>query len=208
MRQFICRMSFACEVGVGMSVVLSVFVSLLPAVASTCLEEMRICPTDNPIGSSLFELAYSRSVIRSRETPLGNLVAGASHSFMTSRHCPNDPIARIVPCHTSRTLSSKRELGCFRYNYAPGEYITFVNAGGIRAAIPKGPVTLDTIKNVVPFGNEVRLVVANGTTVRAMLEHSVEANEPQGSFLVPFGLRFWWDPAAKPLERIRRVEVR
>jgi hypothetical protein len=190
-----------------MSVVLSVFVSLLPAVASapTCLEEMRICPTDNPIGSSLFELAYSRSVIRSRETPLGNLVAGASHSF---RHCPNDPIARIVPCHTSGTLSSKRELGCFRYNYAPGEYITFVNAGGIRAAIPKGPVTLDTIKNVVPFGNEVRLVVANGTTVRAMLEHSVEANEPQGSFLVVAGLRFWWNPAKPPLSRVVRVEVR
>ena len=86
----ICRMSFACEVGVGMSLALSVFVALLPAVASapTCSEEMRICPTDKPIVSSPFELAYSRSVIRSRETPLGNLVAGASHSFMTSRHCP------------------------------------------------------------------------------------------------------------------------
>ncbi len=99
-------------------------------------------------------------------------------------------------------------LVCCRYNYAPGEYIAFVNTGSIRATIPKGPVTLDTIKNVVPFGNELRLVVANGTTVRAMLEHSVEANEPQGSFLVPSGLRFWWDPSAKPLERITRVEVR
>ena len=98
-------------------------------------------------------------------------------------------------------------LVCCRYNYAPGEYIAFVNTGGIRATIPKGPVTLDTIKNVVPFGNELRLVVANGTTIRAMLEHSVEANEPLGSFLVPSGLRFWWDPAAKPLERITRVEV-
>ena len=105
-------------------------------------------------------------------------------------------------------MTLNRGLACFRYNYAPGEYIAFVNTGGIRATIPTGPVTLDTIKSVVPFGNELRLVVANGTTVRAMLEHSVEANEPQGSFLVPSGLRFWWDPSAKPLERITRVEVR
>ena len=104
-------------------------------------------------------------------------------------------------------MTLNRGLACFRYNYAPGEYIAFVNTGGIRATIPTGPVTLDTIKNVVPFGNELRLVVANGTTIRAMLEHSVEANEPLGSFLVPSGLRFWWDPAAKPLERITRVEV-
>ena len=105
-------------------------------------------------------------------------------------------------------MTLNRGLACFRYNYAPGEYIAFVNTGGIRATIPTGPVTLDTIKNVVPFGNELRLVVANGTTIRAMLEHSVEANEPQGSFLVPLGLQFWWDPSAKPLERITRVEVR
>ncbi len=105
-------------------------------------------------------------------------------------------------------MTLNRGLACFRYNYAPGEYIAFVNAGGIRATIPTGPVTLDTIKSVLPHGSELRLVVANGTTVRAMLEHSVEANEPQGSFLVPSGLQFWWDPSAKPLERITRVEVR
>ena len=83
-----------------------------------------------------------------------------------------------------------------------------MNAGSIRATIPKGPVTLDTIKNVLPHGSELRLAVANGTVIKAMLEHSVEPNEPEGSFLIPCGLRFWWDPAAKPLERITRVEVR
>ena len=83
-----------------------------------------------------------------------------------------------------------------------------MNAGGIRATIPEGPVTLDTIKKVLPHGSELRLVVANGTVIKAMLEHSVEPNEPQGSFLIPCGLRFWWNSAAKPLSRVARVEVR
>ena len=98
---------------------------------------------------------------------------------------------------------------------------------GIRATIPKGPVTLDLIKTVVrpvydhhagykevrackqvPFGNELRLAVANGTIIKAMLEHSVKADEPVGSFLVTDGLRFWWDPTAKPYSRVVKVEVR
>ena len=68
-----------------MSLIPSLLLALVPAVP-TCPEEMRICPTNNPITSSAVELAYSRSVIRSRETPLGNLVAGASYSFLTARH--------------------------------------------------------------------------------------------------------------------------
>jgi 2',3'-cyclic-nucleotide 2'-phosphodiesterase (5'-nucleotidase family) len=95
-----------------------------------------------------------------------------------------------------------------RHNFAPGEYIAIVNSGGIRAGIAKGPVTLDTVKSILPFGNELRFVVANGSTIKAMLEHSVEANEAQGRFLITSGLRFWWNPAAKPLSRVARVEVR
>ena len=59
----------------------------------------------------------------------------------------------------------------------------------------------------LPYGNELRLVVSNGTTIKAMLEHSVRADEPVGSFLVTEGLRFWWNPTAKPYSRIVRVEV-
>jgi hypothetical protein len=66
----------------------------------------------------------------------------------------------------------------------------------------------DVMSKVVPFGSELRLVVANGTVIRAMLEHSVELNEPQGSFLIPSGMRFWWNPYANPLARVTRVEVR
>ncbi len=59
----------------------------------------------------------------------------------------------------------------------------------------------------LPYGNELRLVVANGTTLKAMLEHSVRADEPVGSFLVVDGLRFWWNPTAKPYSRVVKVEV-
>ena len=97
--------------------------------------------------------------------------------------------------------------GAIRYNYEPGQYVAIVNSGGIRAGIPKGPVTRDTVKSIVPFGSELRLVAVTGATIRAMLEHSVTPNEPQGSFLIVSGLRFWWNPANKPLSRITRLEV-
>ena len=59
----------------------------------------------------------------------------------------------------------------------------------------------------LPYGNELRLVVVNGTTIKATLEHSVRKDEPVGSFLVTDGLRFWWNPTAKPYSRIVKVEV-
>jgi hypothetical protein len=72
----------------GMSLVLFLTLALLRAVpsAESCPEELRVCPTDKPITASPAELAYSKSVTRSRETALGNLVARASYSFLTARH--------------------------------------------------------------------------------------------------------------------------
>ena len=69
-------------------------------------------------------------------------------------------------------------------------------------------MTLATAKSILPFGNELRFVVANGSTIRSILESSVESDAPQGRFLIPYGLRFWWNPAAKPSSRVARAEVR
>ncbi len=66
-------------------------VLLLPVIAptQTCPEETRVCPTDRPTDKAItvspVELAYSKQVMRSRETPLGNLVASSSYAFLTAR---------------------------------------------------------------------------------------------------------------------------
>ncbi len=47
---------------------------------------------------------------------------------------------------------------------------------------------------ILPFGNEVRFGLINGTTIRLMLDRSVW-DIPGGPFLSVQGLRFWYDPA-------------
>ncbi len=59
---------------------------------------------------------------------------------------------------------------------------------------------------IVPFGNEVRFGLINGTTIRLMLERSVW-DIPGGPFLSVQGLRFWYDPARAQGSRVQRVEV-
>ena len=95
-----------------------------------------------------------------------------------------------------------------RLNYAAGEYIAVANGGGIRAGLDAGPVYKEDLVAVLPFSNEVRFAVANGTVVKQMLEHSVRNDGPSGGFLSVHGLQFWWDPKGKPGERVQRVMVR
>ena len=59
---------------------------------------------------------------------------------------------------------------------------------------------------ILPFGNEVRIGLINGTTIRLMLERSVW-DVPGGPFLSVQGLRFWYDPARARGSRVQRVEV-
>ena len=61
---------------------------------------------------------------------------------------------------------------------------------------------------MLPFSDEVRFAFANGSVVKEMLEHSVSKDRPSAGFLSVHGLQFWWDPKAKPGERVQRAVVR
>ena len=61
---------------------------------------------------------------------------------------------------------------------------------------------------MLPFSNELRFAIANGTVVKQMLEHSVRNDGPSGGFLSVHGLQFWWDPKGNPGSRVRRAMVR
>ena len=63
----------------------------------------------------------------------------------------------------------------------------------------------ENVQTVLPFKNEVRFVFVNGTVIKQMLEHSVRNDGP--GFLSVDGLRFVWDPKAKPGSRVQRAEV-
>ena len=181
-----------------------------------CPAEARVCCPDGPtqgklLTTSTFELPWTEALVRSRETGIGNLIAFSQYEFLIAR------FPEIPPHLHTPSLVSPVFVGvvfvCYlhcplcRHNYAPGEYIAATNGGGIRAGLKEGPVWEQVVDEIVPFGNEIRVGLINGTTIRLMLERSVW-DIPGGPFLSVQGLRFWYDPARARGSRVQRVEVR
>lgn len=90
-----------------------------------------------------------------------------------------------------------------------GVSIAIQNAGGLRASLPAGDVTMSDILTVLPFQNTLATFNLRGSGIRAALENGVSRREPEASrFPQVAGLRFTWDPAAEPGKRIMDVQVR
>jgi 2',3'-cyclic-nucleotide 2'-phosphodiesterase (5'-nucleotidase family) len=102
----------------------------------------------------------------------------------------------------------KPPTGLCRVNYAAGEYIAFINTGGIRAGLGKGSIDSAMVAAVVPFKNQARFASVNGTIIKLMLENGVsDVAGAAGRFLAISGLEFEYDPARPAGSRVTRVEV-
>jgi len=92
---------------------------------------------------------------------------------------------------------------------AQGTQIAFINGGGVRASMGRGPATMGAILVVLPFQNALATLTLKGRDLRAALEHGVsQVKEGAGRFPQVSGMRFVWDPAQPPGKRIVSVEVR
>ncbi|MGC8905149.1 bifunctional metallophosphatase/5'-nucleotidase [Thermus sp.] len=90
-----------------------------------------------------------------------------------------------------------------------GTQIALQNGGGIRASIPKGPITVGKVYEVLPFGNTLVVMDLKGKEVLAALENGVSQWESSaGRFLQVSGLRYAFDLARPAGSRVVRVEVR
>ncbi len=90
-----------------------------------------------------------------------------------------------------------------------GVQIALQNGGGIRASIPKGPITVGKVYEVLPFGNTLVVMDLKGREILAALENGVSQWEGQaGRFLQVSGLRYAFDLARPAGSRVVRVEVR
>ena len=89
-----------------------------------------------------------------------------------------------------------------------GASIDIISGGGIRDSIPKGDVTLGQVMSILPFDNYLVAFDLTGEQIIAALENGVsQVEDEQGRFPQVSGLRFVWDPGAKPGSRIVSVEV-
>ncbi|MCS7218737.1 MAG: 5'-nucleotidase C-terminal domain-containing protein [Thermus sp.] len=90
-----------------------------------------------------------------------------------------------------------------------GTQIALQNGGGIRASIPKGPITVGKVYEVLPFGNTLVVMDLKGREIKAALENGVSQWEAQaGRFLQVAGLRYAFDLSRPAGDRVVRVEVR
>ena len=85
---------------------------------------------------------------------------------------------------------------------ATGAQIAFYNGGGIRADLPKGPITLEMIYTVLPFDNLLATMDLSGAQIRELLEKSAQAEK----LLQVSGLQVEYDlskPAGSKVNSIR-----
>jgi len=73
-----------------------------------------------------------------------------------------------------------------------GAEIALLNSGSLRASIDTGPVSLEDIFKVMPFGNEIVLVDISGRELLKVLNRSVmgSRSDEDGGFLHVSGIRF------------------
>jgi 5'-nucleotidase len=91
---------------------------------------------------------------------------------------------------------------------SPGAEIAVTNAGGLRAGLPAGAVSLGDVLEVLPFGNTLAWLTLRGGELRAALEiglSRIAANG--GGFPQVAGLRLRFDPDAPPGQRLREVQA-
>jgi 5'-nucleotidase len=82
-----------------------------------------------------------------------------------------------------------------------GVQISFENRGGIRGRIESGPISLETVDELLPFDNKPVFATIPGDCLLNLLEHSV-AGGLGGPFLDEHGLKVAYDPHKEKGHRI------
>ena len=86
---------------------------------------------------------------------------------------------------------------------ASGAQIAFQNGGGIRADIPKGPITLETLFTVLPFDDDLVSMDLTGQKIMELLEKSVLAE----NLLQVSGMRIVYDLSKPSGVKVAAAEV-
>lgn len=66
--------------------------------------------------------------------------------------------------------------------------VAIINGGGIRASINEGPITVEEVMMVLPFGNQLATVELTGAELLEALKHDAGLPRPDGGFLQVSGL--------------------
>ncbi|MFH1811243.1 MAG: 5'-nucleotidase [Pseudomonadota bacterium] len=152
-----------------------------------CMENFNTCEGDKGavLGQTQVELDLRKSVVRTREAPVGNLVADAFH-------------------YTANLVCQRNGVACPDAAFQNGGGIRSQTACGERELIPIGALYERDVNQMLPFGNLLTVTEVSGWDLKLALEHSVdELGLPgkagqSGHFLQVSRLRFEVDCRQAP----------
>ncbi|KAG2426537.1 hypothetical protein HXX76_011762 [Chlamydomonas incerta] len=164
-------------------------------------------PVDQDAGA-LAAIAEAQAPVRALETQvIGTLPAAlsAAPAVMLTGEAPlGDLICDAMIWYMKNTSASVPDA-------------CLINGGAARAPLPAGNVTVADVLTALPFSNTLVVKRLRGLAIISALENglSAAALAADGTGAVPStgefpqvgGLRFRWEPAARPQQRLRSVEV-
>ncbi|MFC5281603.1 bifunctional metallophosphatase/5'-nucleotidase [Arcanobacterium canis] len=115
-------------------------------------------------------------------------------------------LATKVAC-SDTALEKPRALGAVAaeaFRQVAGAQIGWLNAGGMRADLAAGPLTLKDILAVFPYDNKVMKIQVTGAQLRQALEQGADSspNGDGGGYPILAGARFSYDSGAAPGTKI------
>ncbi len=157
--------------------VLFLTIQLFAACGTTGLRNTRIEAHKTTINAALPEDAALKNYIAPyRDTltaALSTVLAYAPETFDKSKGKWNTTIGNMLA-----EAAFKKADSVFFSKEKRHADACMLNHGGIRSVIPKGPVTLRTAYEVMPFENSVMIVALKGTQIRQMADYIAREGRP------------------------------
>ncbi|MEK4324912.1 S-layer homology domain-containing protein [Paenibacillus sp. FSL R7-0312] len=120
----------------------------------------------------------STRVVRSEETPIGNMIADSIAEKVTE----------LLPSFVSPSDRASIK-----------GVVAIQNGGGIREAINVGDITMGEVLTTLPFGNGLAALKVTGAEIISSLENAVSGiSSDQGRFAHVSGMRYTYDSTKKP----------
>ncbi len=104
-----------------------------------------------------------------------------------------------TPLAGSMSSSTLAHLVADSYRYVTGVDFAFVNEGGLRADLDKGPVTIDELHRVLPFDNTLIVFKLTGTQIIEIIQKMTSSLTSEGGILFPSNLQITLRKSGEPI---------
>jgi 5'-nucleotidase len=128
--------------------------------------------------------------------PASPEVIALSSQYQAAIDAKYSEVLTQAPALLGRDYNHESALGRWitdALRVSTGTDVGLYNGGGLRADLPAGPVTLGTLYNCFPFGNEVTTFELSGADLQAVVLRNVIAdNDEKRGFLSISGVSWTW----------------